>query len=419
MDPSIQSTQILRDIVTRYGPPTELNVSMYKGLMHDLLADYTREFNLLKIPLEQGLVFRLIKESQSVPFEILLQQMVTYLHTNFGLDKNAAQWTIETWAEALEIHQITTNITDFSADFISEITSGIVPLKIYFTPKYSNPQAIYHWIFGDGKESYEQNPCHEYTEAGTFSVSLQISQDGRIEEKRVDNLIEVKPDIQPGKKETVKNQIIIKTVESDNVFKVPVEEQSSDEPGDKKKKWTRIGIVSIFLICIIGILGFSFSNMMQGEEVQKIIHSEITTTPTLNIDQLQTNNYATDSELIHANLVKIVPLFTAWKMDVKSVGHANRSLEEKALITEIIEQQKYYDLSDRSKNPRGKKVLHPYYYAQFLRILYNIVTTTTGYSSIKINLPRARSKLQEMFDSCSEYEGKCGAHDPIFHQFWE
>jgi PKD repeat protein len=49
---------------------------------------------------------------------------------------------------------------------------------IYFTDDSENNPTIWVWDFGDGSEySYAQNPSHTYTEAGTFTVTLGISND--------------------------------------------------------------------------------------------------------------------------------------------------------------------------------------------------------------------------------------------------
>jgi len=123
MDSSFKITQIIRDIITHYGPPTESNQRMYSGLMMDLLVDYPRELNLLKIPLEQGLVFRLIKENNKTPFDILNNQLVNYLYTNVGMDTSAARWSVETWAEAIG-YDISTQIVPvlMKTEDIKEIT---------------------------------------------------------------------------------------------------------------------------------------------------------------------------------------------------------------------------------------------------------------------------------------------------------
>lgn len=356
MELSIQTIRILKEIVTKYGPPTESNIIVYRGLMQDFLVDYTRELNILKIPLEQGLVLRLIRESNQVPIEILLQQMVTYLHANFGMDKNAAKWAIEGWAEALRITSAPTNIADFSyepergivplqvhffnrskgslshfewdfgdginsteenpvhvfekpgkyvvrflisdggksiqsvkestirvypdgfsADYTCEIITGTAPLITYFFPKYSSPHATYHWSFGDGNESNEEKPSHEYCKEGKYSVRLRITQDGFTDEKTLNDLISVTsiPVPEPA--------IIILPSKPDKLSKDPAGKTDKFSnikvDGIKGVDSKKIGIVlvSIAIILIVftilwgGLLSPSFSVENEKELLQPII----------------------------------------------------------------------------------------------------------------------------------------------------
>ncbi|NOY49980.1 MAG: PKD domain-containing protein, partial [Chlorobi bacterium] len=59
---------------------------------------------------------------------------------------------------------------DFSADV------GCIPVMVYFTDNSQEilPGATYDWTFGDGGTDNIQNPNHQYTEAGLFSIKLVI-----------------------------------------------------------------------------------------------------------------------------------------------------------------------------------------------------------------------------------------------------
>ena len=68
------------------------------------------------------------------------------------------------------------------ADFTADLTLGIVPLNVNFSDQSSlgvsgNPIIEWNWDFDNNGtiDSYEQNPTYLYTEAGTFTVSLEIS----------------------------------------------------------------------------------------------------------------------------------------------------------------------------------------------------------------------------------------------------
>jgi len=62
-------------------------------------------------------------------------------------------------------------------DFLTDVTAGCGPLTVAFTDKtYSgSPIVSWLWNFGDGTTSRSVNPSHTYTQVGSYSVSLQVS----------------------------------------------------------------------------------------------------------------------------------------------------------------------------------------------------------------------------------------------------
>ncbi|MFA5414208.1 MAG: PKD domain-containing protein [Methanoregula sp.] len=54
-------------------------------------------------------------------------------------------------------------------------TSGVIPFIVTFNDISSGPRTSWNWSFGDGTFSSFQNPVHNYTIAGTYTVSLNIS----------------------------------------------------------------------------------------------------------------------------------------------------------------------------------------------------------------------------------------------------
>lgn len=61
------------------------------------------------------------------------------------------------------------------ASFTRTPASGDAPLTVEFTDTSTNTPTAWAWSFGDGESSTEQNPSHEYAEAGAYTVVLAAS----------------------------------------------------------------------------------------------------------------------------------------------------------------------------------------------------------------------------------------------------
>lgn len=71
------------------------------------------------------------------------------------------------------------------ADFVADTLLGYNKLSVAFTDlsdKGNSELSEWHWDFGDGGTSVEQNPVHEYKSEGTFSVTLTIKDGNGIEQ---------------------------------------------------------------------------------------------------------------------------------------------------------------------------------------------------------------------------------------------
>ncbi len=65
-----------------------------------------------------------------------------------------------------------------AADFSASAQSGTAPLRVQFTDTSTpgdTPITAWHWLFGDGSESVEQNPSHVYSLVGNYNVSLEVT----------------------------------------------------------------------------------------------------------------------------------------------------------------------------------------------------------------------------------------------------
>lgn len=61
------------------------------------------------------------------------------------------------------------------ADFTSNRTAGPRPLSVAFTDTSTGLPVSWAWDFGDGSKSAAQNPVHEYSSDGVYSVRLTIA----------------------------------------------------------------------------------------------------------------------------------------------------------------------------------------------------------------------------------------------------
>jgi PKD repeat protein len=65
------------------------------------------------------------------------------------------------------------------AAFVADQTTGIIPLTVNFTDQSTGLIDVWQWDFGDGSPvSNEQNPSHEYTTAGSYTVVLTVTGPG-------------------------------------------------------------------------------------------------------------------------------------------------------------------------------------------------------------------------------------------------
>jgi PGF-pre-PGF domain-containing protein len=61
------------------------------------------------------------------------------------------------------------------ADFSSDVTSGNAPLTVTFTDMSTGSPTSWNWDFGDGTSSADQSPVHAYSSAGTYTITLTVS----------------------------------------------------------------------------------------------------------------------------------------------------------------------------------------------------------------------------------------------------
>jgi len=69
---------------------------------------------------------------------------------------------------------------EYELDVIAEAEpdEGAPPLKVQFTASVEEETGgpfTYHWDFGDGSNSNEQNPSHTYSKVGEYTATLTVT----------------------------------------------------------------------------------------------------------------------------------------------------------------------------------------------------------------------------------------------------
>jgi len=83
-----------------------------------------------------------------------------------------------------------------TASFTANNSEGCLPVEVQFSNSSQDitPSSTYEWSFGDGSSSTIQNPTHEYTVAGNYTVSLKVTNTARCFATIVQpNLVQVNP----------------------------------------------------------------------------------------------------------------------------------------------------------------------------------------------------------------------------------
>jgi len=73
---------------------------------------------------------------------------------------------------AVATYEVSVMTIPIAADFIGTPIAGQLPLTVAFSDRSTGSPTSWSWSFGDGGASTSQNATHEYTDAGTYTVSL-------------------------------------------------------------------------------------------------------------------------------------------------------------------------------------------------------------------------------------------------------
>ena len=91
--------------------------------------------------------------------------------------------------EKPEYIKATPNVTKPVADFNANPTTGYAPLQVNFTDLSKNDPTAWRWDFGDNQTGVDRNPVHIFTQPGTYSVTLNVSNSAGSDQITKPNLI--------------------------------------------------------------------------------------------------------------------------------------------------------------------------------------------------------------------------------------
>lgn len=74
----------------------------------------------------------------------------------------------------IDVDSDSETVEALTAEFSADSTTADKPSTITFTDESTGSPVVWSWDFGDGSTSDLQDPTHEYTEAGQYTVTLQI-----------------------------------------------------------------------------------------------------------------------------------------------------------------------------------------------------------------------------------------------------
>jgi PKD repeat protein len=109
--------------------------------------------------------------------ELSSEQNPVHVYTTTGQFTVSLQVTNEDGSNTTTKEQYITGSTVVlpAAEFTADTTSGNAPLAVVFTDLSTGSPVSWHWTFGDDATSDEQNPGHTYTNTGTYTVSLEVT----------------------------------------------------------------------------------------------------------------------------------------------------------------------------------------------------------------------------------------------------
>jgi hypothetical protein len=95
--------KVLRDLVARYGISLARDPNRCEGLLRDTCGKYNREIFVLVNAVRQRVPADLLAPRHALPVSLMKDFLIKRLEDELGFSANAAQWAVDSWAEALEL----------------------------------------------------------------------------------------------------------------------------------------------------------------------------------------------------------------------------------------------------------------------------------------------------------------------------
>jgi PKD repeat protein len=152
-----------------------------------------------------GTIYRKSTSMDSPSFP--LGKGTPFIQDGDGADMNDATGTKQVITAETGLTLLASNdTTDFywhnfdplvlGANFSPSHTTSLAPLNVQFQDTSTGYPTAWHWDFGDGTSSTEQNPTHAYTQAGSYTVSLTVTdRSGNVDTISRTNLVRALPSV--------------------------------------------------------------------------------------------------------------------------------------------------------------------------------------------------------------------------------
>ncbi len=99
----LDARETLKQIITTYGRTVAQEPGRLKGLLDDMCGDRRREITLIMGALRENVPADMLSTSATaMPRELLFERLQGRLEENLSITADAARWSVETWALALD-----------------------------------------------------------------------------------------------------------------------------------------------------------------------------------------------------------------------------------------------------------------------------------------------------------------------------